>query len=129
MALLAVGLAATLGLSTAAAADSHRVQQVEARVRTLTQHAEQLSRTVANLQTAPALARRARALGMVPASSPARLLVQPNGAVTVVGQPAPVRAPAPPAPPAPPPRQDAAADRRDPQPDRPDRPAAAERAR
>lgn len=96
MVLLAGGLIATLALSTSAAADSYRVQQAQSRVRQLSERAEALSRTVANLQTPPSLARRARALGMVPATEPARLVVRPGGEVAVIGHPAPVPAPAPP---------------------------------
>lgn len=101
MAMLAVGLVASLWLSTAAAADSYRLEQASLQTRELSERAERLRQEVATLQTAPELARRARDLGMVPTGEPARLVLQADGSVLVVGEPAPVTAPAPPAPPAP----------------------------
>jgi hypothetical protein len=112
MALLAVALASTLWLSTAATADSYHLQSARKVARNLAERAESLSREVATLETAPELARRARELGMVPAGNPARLIVRPDGIVVLVGHPrratapapppAPPTAPAPPAAPAPP---------------------------
>ena len=102
MVLLAAGLVATLWLSTAAAADSYRLKDATAEARALSEQAERLHREVAVLASAPELARRATALGMVPVQDPARLVVAPGGSVAVVGEPrAAVGAP-PPAPPAPP---------------------------
>lgn len=101
MVLLAVALVATLWLSTAAAADSYHLQSAQERARNLTERSENLSREVANLETAPELARRARALGMVPAGDPAQLVVRPDGAVVLIGQPRRATAPAPPPAPAP----------------------------
>lgn len=101
MALLAGGLVAALWLSTAAAGDSYRLEQAQSQARGLSERAEQLRQEVANLQTAPELARRARDLGMVPTGDPARLVVQPDGTVLVVGTPAPATPPPPPLPPAP----------------------------
>ncbi|MGI9062903.1 MAG: hypothetical protein ACR2FQ_03655 [Pseudonocardiaceae bacterium] len=103
MVLLGAALVATLWLSTAAAADSYRLQEAQTEARDLSERAEELGRSVATLETAPQLARRARALGMVPVDEPARLVVLPGGTVTVVGDPRPARAPAPPPPPPPPP--------------------------
>jgi cell division protein FtsI (penicillin-binding protein 3) len=115
MGLLATALVATLWLSTAATADSYHLESARKAVRSLTERSEGLSRAVASLETAPELARRARELGMVPAGDPARLIVRPDGAVTLIGEPrravaaAPPPAPAvapvrpPPAAPAPPP--------------------------
>jgi len=108
MVLLAVALVATLWLSTAAAADSYHLQSAQEQARNLTERSENLRREVANLETAPELARRARALGMVPAGDPAQLVVRPDGSVVLIGQPRRVAAPAPPAPaqsPAPAPAQ------------------------
>lgn len=90
MALLTVGLVATLWLSTSAAADSYRLQEVRASVAELSAQSEQLRREVASLSSAPALAQRAEELGMVPAKNPARIVVDEHGAVTVVGDPKPV---------------------------------------
>jgi len=87
MVLLSVALVATLWLSTAAAADSYRLQNARESTRDLTERSEQLGREVATLETAPELARRARELGMVPAGDPARLVTGPDGAVVVVGEP------------------------------------------
>jgi hypothetical protein len=100
MALLGMALVATLWLSTAATADSYHLESARKDARNLTERSEGLSRTVATLETAPELARRARELGMVPAGDPARLIVRPDGAVVLVGQPRRATAPAPP--PAPP---------------------------
>jgi hypothetical protein len=100
MALLGMALVATLWLSTAATADSYHLESARKDARNLTERSEGLSRTVATLETAPELARRARELGMVPAGDPARLIVRADGAVVLVGQPRRATAPAPP--PAPP---------------------------
>jgi hypothetical protein len=101
MVLLAVALVATLWLSTAAAADSYHLQSAQERARNLTERSENLSREVANLETAPELARRARGLGMVPAGDPAQLVVRPDGTVVLIGEPRRATAPAPPPAPAP----------------------------
>jgi cell division protein FtsI (penicillin-binding protein 3) len=97
MVLLAVALVVTLWLSTAAAADSYRLQHAREATRDLTERAEQLGREVATLETAPELARRAQQLGMVPAGDPARLVVSRDGSVVVVGAPKAATAPAQPA--------------------------------
>ena len=96
MALLAVTLVATLWLSTAATADSYHLDNARKVARQLTEQSESLSRQVATLETAPELARRARELGMVPAGDAARLVVRPDGAVVLIGQPRRVTAPPPP---------------------------------
>ncbi len=104
MVLLGMALVATLWLSTAAAADSYRLQEAQTQARDLSERAEALGQRVATLETAPKLARRARDLGMVPTGEPARLVVLPDGTVALIGEPVPAAAPAPPAPsPAPPP--------------------------
>ncbi len=101
MGLLVSGLVLTLWFSTAAAADSYRLQDARDRAGMLTEQAERLHREVAVAGSATEIARRAAELGMVPVQDPARLVVGPDGAVAVVGDPSVVRAPAPPAPPAP----------------------------
>ncbi|MHA6630134.1 hypothetical protein ACU61A_32235 [Pseudonocardia sichuanensis] len=98
MVLLAVGLVATLWLSTAAAADSYRLKDATAEARALSEQAERLHREVAVLESAPELARRATELGMTPVQDPARLVVAPGGDVEVVGEPRAAVAPAPPVP-------------------------------
>jgi len=100
--LLVSGLVATLLLSTAAAADSYRLQDARAAAKDLSAQSERLQREVAGLQSAPELARRASTQGMVPVRDPARLVVRPDGTVAVVGTPKPAQAAAPPVPPAPP---------------------------
>jgi hypothetical protein len=100
MSLLVGGLVATLWLSTAASADSYRLQDARAALTTLTQQDESLHREVAQLASAPELARRAEQLGMVRVKDPARLVVAPDGGVTVVGKPQAAPAPAPPPAPA-----------------------------
>ncbi|MCW2722705.1 hypothetical protein, partial [Pseudonocardia sp.] len=95
MVLLAVGLVATLWLSTAAASDSYRLQDARTAAAALTAQSERLHREVSAMDSAPALAQRAAQLGMVPVVDPARLVVGPDGAVTVVGTPKAATAPAP----------------------------------
>jgi hypothetical protein len=96
MILLGAGLVATLWLSTAAAADSYRLQDARTEARALSEHSERLRREVTSMAAAPALAQRAEALGMVPVQNPARLVVAEDGAVEVVGRPRAVPLPAPP---------------------------------
>ena len=102
MALLAAGLITSLGLSTAAAGDSYRLDGARREARDLTERAEQLRQDVAAMQTAPQLAQRALDLGRVRVDEPARLVRQPDGTVVVIGKPVPATAPAPAQPPAPP---------------------------
>lgn len=110
MALLAAGLITSLWLSTAATGDSYRLDGARREARDLTERAEQLRQDVAEMQTAPQLAQRARDLGMVPVDEPARLVRRPDGTVEVIGKPAPAAAPAPISPPTPTPTPTPAAD-------------------
>ncbi|MGQ0841070.1 hypothetical protein [Actinokineospora sp.] len=96
IALLVVGVAATLWLTTQAIADSYRLEDAKNGATRLSEQAAQLQREVTRQESASALAQRARELGMVPAGDPAWLVVQPDGSVTVVGEAKPVPAPAPP---------------------------------
>ncbi|MHC1561693.1 hypothetical protein ACR9E3_22255 [Actinomycetospora sp. C-140] len=96
MVLLTGGLVATLWLSTAAAADSYRLDEARQVARDLSEQSERLHRDVAAAQSAPALAAAARAQGMVPAGEPAVLLVHPDGSSQVIGDPRPAQAVAPP---------------------------------
>ncbi len=98
--LLVVGVAATLWLSTQAIADSYRLEDAKQQADQLAERADQLQRDVTKAESASALAERAKAMGMVPAGDPARLVVKPNGRVVVVGEPTRAEKPAPPAPPA-----------------------------
>lgn len=104
MTLLVVGLVATLWLSTAAAADSYRLQEARNRAGSLTEQSEQLRKQVTTMNSPSALAQRAAAQGLVPVQDPARLVVAPDGRVDVVGEPAAAQpsGPTPPAVPAPP---------------------------
>ncbi|PVZ08924.1 hypothetical protein [Actinomycetospora cinnamomea] len=100
MVLLTGGLVATLWLSTAAAADSYRLDEARQVARDLSEQSERLHRDVEAAQSAPALAAAARAQGMVPAGEPAVLLVAPDGTTQVIGDPRPAEAIAPPPAPA-----------------------------
>jgi hypothetical protein len=93
---LTVGVAATLWLSTQAIADSYRLDQAKQEAGRLAERAAELQLEVTQKESAASLAERAKAMGMVPAGDPARLIVQPDGTVVVVGEPTPVQAPAPP---------------------------------
>ncbi|WP_199431865.1 septum formation initiator [Qaidamihabitans albus] len=103
MALLAVGVAATLWLSTQAIADSYRLEQLRQTNAGLAEQAERLQRQVTTQESPSSLADRAKALGMVPGGNPARIVVQEDGSIRVVGEPEQATAPAPP--PAPEPEQ------------------------
>jgi len=96
--LLGFGLVATLWLSTNAAEGSYQLSSAQKETRLLSEKAEALHRDVATMDSAAALARRATELGMVPTTDVARLVVAPDGTVTVVGKPAPAVAPAVPLP-------------------------------
>lgn len=102
MALLAVGVAATLWLTTQAVADSYRLDNAKEEADRLAEQAAQLQREVTRKESASVLAERARQLGMVPAGDPARIVVGPDGSVTVVGEAKPVQPPPPPPAPVPP---------------------------
>jgi cell division protein FtsI (penicillin-binding protein 3) len=98
MVLLGVGLIASLWLSTTAAADSYRLDTARQSTRALSERIEIVHSQIAAMQSAPALARAARSLGMVQQTEVARLVVAPDGQVTVFGTPKAAVAPAPPAP-------------------------------
>ncbi|MFC8044326.1 hypothetical protein, partial [Nocardia sp. NPDC057353] len=97
LALLGCGLAATLLLTTRAAEDSYQLSDLRAANQKLLDERAALQREVEAADSAPELANRARELGMIPAIDPARLVIAPDGTVTVVGEPAPAQgAPVPP---------------------------------
>ncbi|MEU1982625.1 hypothetical protein [Nocardia sp. NPDC019395] len=103
LAMFGCGLALTLVLTTRAAEDSYHLSDAREANRVLSDERAALQREVAAADSAPELATRARELGMIPADDPARLVVAPDGTVTVIGEPAPAQGPA--APPLnPPPR-------------------------
>ncbi len=97
MVLLASGLVATLWLSTAAAADSYRLEGARTGARDLSEQAEHLRRDVEAMQSAPSVAAGAARIGMVPGGTPSVLLVRPDGSTQLVGAPTPASA-APPGP-------------------------------
>jgi hypothetical protein len=97
---LTVGVAATLWLSTQAIADSYRLDEVKQEADGLAERAAELQREVTEKESAASLAERAKAMGMIPAGDPARLIVQEDGTVVLVGEPTPVQPPAPTTPPA-----------------------------
>jgi hypothetical protein len=86
IALLGCGLMSTLLLTTRAAEDSYQLGDARRINQRLTDEQADLQRQVAAAGSAPELASRARDLGMIPAKDPARLLVAPDGTVTVVGK-------------------------------------------
>lgn len=95
MGLLGSGLVASLWLSTSAAADSYRLDAATRATRDLSERSETLRTEIAAMRSAPALAKAARDLGMVPATDVARLVAEPGGGVIVVGTPKAAYAPAP----------------------------------
>lgn len=101
MGLLGSGLVASLWLSTSAAADSYRLDAATRATRDLSERSETLRTEIAAMRSAPALAKAARGLGMVPTSDVARLVAEPGGGVVVVGTPRAAYAPAPALAPAP----------------------------
>ncbi|CAM3674815.1 hypothetical protein KIPE111705_19985 [Kibdelosporangium persicum] len=93
MGLLAAGVITTLWLSTQAIADSYRLDQAKKAASELSERVQMLQQDVAGLESASTLAELARQQGMVPAGDPSRLVVGPDGKVTVVGEPKPVNRP------------------------------------
>jgi len=96
--LLGMGLITTLWLSTNSAESSYQLSSAKKETRLLSEQVEALHRDVATMDSAVALAQRASQLGMVPTANVARLVVAPDGAVAVVGKPAPAAPPAVPLP-------------------------------
>ncbi len=99
--LLSVGLAITLLLTTRAAEDSYKLSAAKAYNQELVEKKAALERDSRIANSAPELARKAGALGMIPAKDVARLVVAEDGTVTVVGEPTPASGAPLPAPPAP----------------------------
>ncbi|MBK0867324.1 hypothetical protein INP57_10935 [Saccharopolyspora sp. HNM0986] len=104
MGVLGVGLVTSLSLSIATVGGSYRLQRSGAELTALNEQRELLLREVSNMDSTPALQRKAAELGMVPPDSPpAHLLVQPDGGVRTIGDPQAATAPEPATPPPPPP--------------------------
>ncbi|MFI7001838.1 hypothetical protein [Nocardia sp. NPDC050175] len=93
IALLGCGLALTLLLTTRAAEDSYQLGDIRATNKRLADERAALQREVESADSAPDLAARARELGMIPAKDPARIVVAPDGTVTVIGKPTPAEGP------------------------------------
>ncbi|WP_276313999.1 hypothetical protein [Nocardia huaxiensis] len=91
IALLGCGLALTLLLTTHATEDSYELGRARAANQKLIDEKAALQREVEAADSAPELAQRAAELGMIPAKDPARLVVGPDGSVTVVGKPQPAQ--------------------------------------
>ncbi|MBB4682788.1 hypothetical protein [Amycolatopsis jiangsuensis] len=87
MGLLAAGVVSTLWLTTQAIADSYRLEQLRTTNAGLAESKDRLEREVAKAQSPASLAPAAKALGMVPAGDPARIVVGADGKTRVVGDP------------------------------------------
>jgi hypothetical protein len=84
IALLCTGIAATLWLSTQATADSYRLEHLTKSTQHLRQRVDDTQRYVMRKESPQSLARRAKAMGMVPAPDPAKLVAGTDGKVRVV---------------------------------------------
>jgi hypothetical protein len=84
IALLCTGIAATLWLSTQATADSYRLEHLTKSTDHLRQRVDDTQRYVMRHESPQSLARRAKAMGMVPAQDPAKLVVGADGNVRVI---------------------------------------------
>ncbi|WP_305091698.1 hypothetical protein [Prescottella sp. R16] len=110
IALLCLGLATTLLLTTRAAEDSYELADARAHNQSLREQTAAVQREVAAGNSAPVLASKAAELGLIPAKDPARLVLGTDGAVAVVGTPKPAEGtPVPPLDRAPAPRTTAPA--------------------
>jgi hypothetical protein len=87
--LLGGGLCALLALNTATAASEVSQRKLDAANSKLGNQEQQLSRDVADLQAPSVLGAKARAMGLIPAGSPAFLRLNADGTVTVMGSPGP----------------------------------------
>lgn len=97
IALLGVGMAVTLLLTTRATEDTYELGAARAYNESLIQERAALQRDVESGNSAPALALAAAELGMIPSGEVARLIVAPDGSTRVIGQEAPAQG-TPPAP-------------------------------
>ncbi len=93
LALLGCGLLVTLVLTTHSAEDSYQLSDARKVNRQLLDERAALLRDVEAADSPPVLASRARELGMVPAKDPARLLLAPDGTVTLIGKETPAEGP------------------------------------
>ncbi|GAA2070093.1 hypothetical protein [Williamsia deligens] len=88
-AILAVGLALTLWLSTTAAEDSYGLSDARAANATLSAQRDALNKSYEFALSAPELAKKAGQRGLIPAKDVARMVVGADGRVRVVGDPTP----------------------------------------
>lgn len=95
LALFAAGMGLTLWLTSSATARSHRIAAAEQENTSLQNKKEALEQFVQSGNSAPELARKAADLGMVQAKDVARLVVAPDGSVTVEGEPTSAEGPPP----------------------------------
>ncbi|MCO1576691.1 hypothetical protein M8C13_13100 [Crossiella sp. SN42] len=91
MSLLGIGLVTSLWLTTAAAADSVKLEQIKKDARAQAELVELLRREVATKESPAELDRKAREMGLVPAIDPAMLVQKPDGSWGVVGEPKAVK--------------------------------------
>ncbi|SNT22348.1 hypothetical protein [Rhodococcoides kyotonense] len=87
--LLTLGLGLTLLLTTRSAGDSYDLSDAKAYNERLVQERASLQRDVELADSAPELARKAAEQGMIPAANAARIVVAPDGSVSIIGTPAP----------------------------------------
>lgn len=87
--LLCMGLATTLLLTTRSAEDSYQLADARAHNQSLREQTAALQREVAAGNSAPVLAEKAAEQGLIPAKDPARLLLESDGTVHVIGTPKP----------------------------------------
>ncbi len=97
IALVCAGLGMTLWLSTGSAENSYELTRREAVNNSLAEKKAALERDVKSGESAPGLAERATALGMIPAGTVPVLVGKEGGKVVVVGKPAPATGAAKPA--------------------------------
>ncbi|GAA1892961.1 hypothetical protein [Williamsia serinedens] len=96
VAILAVGLALTLWLSTTAAEDSYGLSDAREQNATLSAQRDALNKSYELANSAPELAKKAAQQGLIPSKDVARMVVGPDNRIRIVGDPAPASgAPAP----------------------------------
>ncbi|GAA1482889.1 hypothetical protein GCM10009624_33290 [Gordonia sinesedis] len=89
LALLVLGLALSLWLSTKAAQDSYALSVERKQNQALMDRRDTLKRTYESGDSAPELSDKAARLGMIPARNPARMVIGPNGRPRIQGNPTP----------------------------------------
>lgn len=95
MLLFLAGIGITLWLTTNATARSYQIADAHQQNTRLEDQKESLMKVVQAGNSAPELARKAAELGMVQSEDVARLVVAPDGSVTVRGEPKPAEGPKP----------------------------------